>query len=88
MNSRTMSTPASTEASMSSLVILESTRIFASSPSSQMALTDALSLSETAGNPASISGTPISSSLRAMATFCSRLKVTPGVCSPSRSVES
>ncbi|OPX67291.1 MAG: hypothetical protein A4E30_00042 [Methanomassiliicoccales archaeon PtaB.Bin215] len=88
MKRSTMSTPASTEASMSSLVILERTRMSASRFSSQIAFTDAFSLSETAGKPASIWCTCISSSLRAMATFWSKLNVTPGVCSPSRRVES
>jgi hypothetical protein len=46
------------------------------------------SCSETAGIPASIRSTPISSSFSAIAIFSATLITTPGVCSPSRSVAS
>src|ERR1035438_4652874 len=53
-----------------------------------MAAISWISRSPTAGVPASISSTPASSSARAIASFSSSVKATPGACSPSLSVES
>ncbi len=46
------------------------------------------SCSDTAGIPASIRSTPISSSFSAIAILSATLITTPGVCSPSRNVAS
>ncbi len=60
----------------------------ASMSMSRMALMDWNSDADTDGKPASISGTRASSSALAIASFSSREKATPGICSPSLRVES
>ena len=62
--------------------------IVASSPASAIARTARASSFETTGIPTSMMGTWISSRNRAIWTFSSGLKATPGVCSPSRRVSS
>ena len=53
-----------------------------------ISLTAWKSPSEVIGNPASITSTPISSSISAISSFSSKLMVAPGHCSPSRKVVS
>ncbi len=75
-------------ASMSSLVPLAALLIFAFNPCSAISLTDSISPSETAANPASIASTPSSSRRLAILNLFSEVKETPGVCSPSLRVVS
>ena len=82
------STSQSRAASMSSGFVLVNARISASKPSFAIAVTLSLSLSETIGKPASIWLILNWSSLRAISNFSSKLKQTPGVCSPSLRVVS
>jgi len=86
--SRIRSTPASTAASTSPLVTLDRPRMSASNPAADISFIVRTSLSDIAGKPASIWWTWASSSILAMVSFCSGVKATPGVCSPSRKVES
>src|SRR6516162_7920738 len=53
-----------------------------------ISLTPAKSPSEAIGNPASITSTPIVSSISATSSFSSCVMVAPGHCSPSRNVVS
>ena len=73
---------------MSSFLVLAKLRICALRPSEVIVFTDSSSFLETIGNPASICLIINSSSFLAISNFSSRLKQTPGVCSPSLSVVS
>jgi hypothetical protein len=53
-----------------------------------MSLTESFSPADDIGNPASMALTPSLSSWRAISSFFSCVKDTPGVCSPSRRVVS
>ena len=53
-----------------------------------ISLTASKSPSEAIGKPASMTSTPIASSIAAMLSFSSKVMVAPGHCSPSRSVVS
>jgi len=53
-----------------------------------MAAMSSCSTGPMTGMPASISPMPISASARAMASFSTRVKTVPGICSPSRKVVS
>ncbi|OPX72149.1 MAG: hypothetical protein A4E43_01605 [Methanosaeta sp. PtaB.Bin005] len=88
MKTLIMSTPQSIAASTSFLTDRERAEILALSPRLQTSFTAFISAAETTGKPASITSTPISSSRRAISSFSSALKTTPGICSPSRKVTS
>ena len=53
-----------------------------------ISLTAWKSPSEVIGKPASMTSTPMSSSISAMSSFSSKVMVAPGHCSPSRKVVS
>jgi len=72
----------------SNCVMRAHTIVRARSPACVMARSVSISCVPMAAMPTSSSGTPASSSARAMASFSSREKATPAVCSPSRSVVS
>ena len=75
-------------ASMSPFVPLAALYTLARKPCLAIRLTDSISPSETAANPASITSTPSSSSRWAIRSLFSGTSDTPGVCSPSRRVVS
>jgi len=84
----TESTSASIAASISFLTLLVALQISASSPAPAMSLTASFSPVETAANPASMTSTPRASMALAIVSFFCFVRVTPGVCSPSRRVVS
>jgi len=80
--------PLFSTASMSPFVPRAALLTSARKPCLAISLTDCISPSLTAANPASIMSTPSSSSLWAMRNLFSGTRDTPGVCSPSRRVVS
>jgi len=88
MKTLIISTPQSNAASTSFLTERERADILASRPRLQTSRTAFISAAETTGNPASMTSTPISSRRRAISSFSSALKTTPGICSPSRRLTS
>ena len=78
MKTWTMSTSQSRQASTSAFTERASPQIFASRPSFLMAVTVSFSAFDDAGNPASITWTPISESWRAISSFCSNVNAIPG----------
>jgi len=81
-------TPQSASISISSFDGLANAVIRAFNPACTISEIASLSSLDTAGIPASISGTPISSSFLAMLTLSSFVNTTPACCSPSRKVQS
>jgi hypothetical protein len=88
MKTLIISTPHSMAASTSFFTDRDRAEILASNPRLQTSLTAFISAGDTTGKPASITSTPISSNRRAISSFSSARKTTPGICSPSRRVTS
>lgn len=84
----TLSTPASMAMSMSLMTLLVALQISVLSPCWLMSFTACLSPGLTAANPASMTFTPSVSSVIAISSFFSGVRLIPGVCSPSRRVVS
>src|SRR2546425_2091636 len=84
----TESTPHSTAVSMSSFSALARAQTSAERPAPAIRRTPSCSPFEVIGKPASITSTPSLSSARAIWSFSSGMRETPGVCSPSRRVVS
>jgi hypothetical protein len=80
--------PLLSTASTSFLVPLAALKTLALKPCLAMRLTDSISPSETAANPASIKSTPSASRRWAIRSLFSGTSDIPGVCSPSRRVVS
>ena len=80
--------PTDTEASISFFSVLANPQISDLRLAAAIDLIAFISPSEMIGNPASMASTPRVSSFCAIASFCSGVNATPGVCSPSLSVVS
>jgi hypothetical protein len=80
--------PSRTNSSTSAFTARENPQSSAFSPAFDMSWMASASSADTRGKPASMRLIPISSSLRAISSFCCGERITPTVCSPSRRVVS